>query len=301
MEMEEPAKEVVMANGIVLVTGATGNTGSGVVAALLAQGRKVRAVVRDAVKGASLKSQGAEIAIADFDDPSSLTTALFEGVTDVYLCLWNGPTALQHSKNFLAAVKAAGATPRIVRLSAFGAPEARMIEQLRQAEQDLKDSGLEWTILQPTFFMQNTMMAAQTVKEQSAIYFDWGDGKAGVIDVRDIVDSAVGALTAPTDQFTGKSYVLTGPESIGFADFAQHIGDALGKPVNYVAVPHEGAKQAMMEMGMPEWIADGYVELAVGFEAGFADTTTDSVQQLAGHGPRPFKQFASDFKGVFGG
>ena len=78
----------------------------------------------------------------------------------MYLLTWNGPTATQQSKNFLNAMKAAGASPRIVRLSAYGAAHSEIIKNLRVAEQDLKNSGVEWTILQPTFFMQNTMMAA---------------------------------------------------------------------------------------------------------------------------------------------
>jgi uncharacterized protein YbjT (DUF2867 family) len=288
-----------MTDGIILVTGATGNTGSGVVQGLAAQGRRVRALVRDATKGEALKEQGAEVAVANLDDPKTLTAALFSGVSDVYLCTWNGPTALQQSKNFLAAIKAAGVTPRIVRLSAFGAPESRIIQQLLQAEQDLKESGLEWTLLQPTFFMQNTMMAAQTVRDQGAVYFDWGDGKAGMIDVRDIADAAVGVLTASDGRFAGMSYVLTGPQSIGFADVTNSIGQAIGKPVQYVPVPHGAAKRAMISMGMLEWVVDGFAELAVGFERGFADATTDSVQQLTGHPPRGFGQFAQDFRQVW--
>ncbi len=288
-----------MSDQLVLVTGATGNTGSGVVAGLLAKGVKVRALVRNATKAEGLKSQGAELAVGDLDDPASLTADVFDGVTDVYFCTWNGPNALDQWKNFQAALESAGATPRIVRLAAFGAPESRIIQQLEAAEQELKQSGLVWTILQPTFFMQNTMMTAQSVKEQGAIYFDWGDGKAGMIDVRDIVDSAVSVLTARHGQFDGQSFILTGPQAIGFADVAAGIGKAVGKDVSYVPVPHEASKQAMMDMGVPEWIVDGYVELSIGFENNFANTTTDGVEKLSGHAPRSFEQFAVDFADVW--
>jgi uncharacterized protein YbjT (DUF2867 family) len=277
-----------MTERMVLVTGATGNTGSGVVSGLLRDGSHVRALVRSAEKGAGLKEQGAELAIGDLDDATSLSADIFEGVTDVYFCTWNGPTALDHWRHFHAALQSAGTTPRIVRLSAFGAPESRIIQQLAEAEQDLKDSGLGWTILQPTFFMQNTMMTAQTVKDQGAIYFDWGEGRAGMIDVRDIVDSALGVLTAVDDRFDGQSFVLTGPE-------------AIGKDVQYVRVPHYASKEALLGMGIPEWIVDGFVELSIGFENNFANTTTDGVETLAGHAPRSFRQFAADFRGVWEG
>jgi uncharacterized protein YbjT (DUF2867 family) len=288
-----------MSNRLVLVVGATGNTGSGIVPGLLARGTKVRALVRNAKKGEALKRQGAEIVLGDLDDRASLQPAMFADVTHVYFCTWNGPSALEQWKHFRAALQEAGAAPRIVRGSAFGAPGSRIIQQLRAAEEDLKASGLVWTMLQPTFFMQNTMMTAPTVKEQGAIYYDWGNGKAGMIDVRDIVDAAIGVLTAGNGQFDRQSFVLTGPEPIGFAQVAAAIGQAAGREVRYVAVPHEAARAAMVGMGMPEWIADGYVELNQGFEHNFANTATDGVQQLAGHAPRTFGQFARDFASVW--
>ncbi len=288
-----------MSDHTVLVTGATGNTGPGVVAGLLAKGTRVRALVRNPEKAKELKSQGAELAVSDLDDVNTLSKDLFEGVSTVYFCTWNGPTALDHWKNFRSALEAAGASPRIVHHSGFGAPQSRIIKQLDAADADLKRSGLTWTILKPTFFMQNTMMAAQSVKEQGAIYFDWGDGKAGMIDVRDIIDSAIGAITATDGRFDGKTFILTGPESIDFVKVAAGIGKAIGKEVNYVPVPHEAAKQAMLGMGLPEWIVDGFVELAEGFKNNFANRTTDGVETLAGHKPRRFDQFAQDFADVW--
>jgi uncharacterized protein YbjT (DUF2867 family) len=285
----------IMSDRLILVTGATGHTGSGIVQGLLERGTSVRALVRSAKNGEALKRRGAQVVVADLDDRASLTPATFDGVTDVYFCTWNGPTALDHWKNFRAALQSAGASPRIVHGSALGSPQSRIIQQIEATDRDLKESGLSWTILRPTFFMQNTMMTAPTVKEHGAIYYDWGDGKNGVIDVRDIVDAALGVLTAENGRFHNKSFVLTGPEPIGFAEMAAGIGKAIGKDVTYVPVPHEAAKQAMVGMGMPEWIADGYVELNRGFEKGFADTTSDGVKTLAGHAPRSFERFARDF------
>lgn len=290
-----------MSDHLVLVAGATGNTGSGVVAGLLAKGVSVRALVRNVAKAEGLRAQGAELAVSDLDDPSSLTADIFDGVSDVYFCTWNGPTALDQWKNFRAAIEAADASPRIVRHAAFGAPESRIIQQLEAAEQDLQKSGFVWTILKPTFFMQNTMMTAQTVKEQGTIYYDWGDGKAGMIDVRDIVDSAIGVLSAKDGRFDNQAFVLTGPQSIGFADVAAAIAKAIGKGVKYVPVPHEAARESMLGMGFPEFIVDGYIELNAGFEHGFADTTTDGVRKLAGHAPRSFEDFARDFASVWQG
>ena len=285
---------------IILVAGATGNTGSGVAASLLAQGRQVRALVRDEDKAAGLREQGAEVAIVDLDRPETLTDNLLDGVTGVYFVTWNGPTALAQSQNLLATIKRSGAAPHIVRLSGFGTLQSRIISELAKCEDDLKASGLPWTILKPTFFMQNVMMAAQTVKEQGAVYFDWGSGKAGMIDARDVVDSAVGVLTGQAATVESETFVLTGPASIGFADVAEVLSRVTGRPIEYVPVPHEAAREAMLAMGVPEWIVEGYVELDAGFEDGFADRTTGNVEKLSGHEPRDFERFALDYAEVFG-
>jgi uncharacterized protein YbjT (DUF2867 family) len=285
--------------GTILITGATGNTGSGVAATLLAEGHSVRALVRDEGKAGELKAGGADVVVGDLDRPETLAGALFAGVTKVYFVVPGGPTALQQSRNFLAAAQNAGTLPHIVRLSAFGTPGCRLIKDHLQVEEDIKGSGLPWTILAPTFFMQNTMMAAPTVKEHGAIYYDWGDGKAGMIDVRDIVDAAVAVLTSEDDSLVGERIVLTGPASIGFAEVAESLSRVLDKEVSYVAVPHEAAFEAMQGMGIPAWIAEAYVELSRGFEVGYADTTTDGVEQLTGRRPGDYERFARDYKAAF--
>lgn len=114
------------------------------------------------------------------------------------------------------------------------------------------------------------------------------------------MDAAVAVLTSEAGKFERKSFVLTGPASVGFADVARTLSKVIGKDVKYVAVPHEAAKQGMVSMGIPEWIADGYAELSAGFARGFADRTTDNAQTLTGHAPRSFEQFARDFKAAWG-
>ena len=286
---------------ITLVAGATGNTGSGVAASLLAKGRRVRALVRDETRVAGLREHGAEVAVADLDRPETLTDDLLDGVTGVYFVTWNGPSALEQSRNLLETITRSGAAPHIVRLSGYGTLQSRIISELAKCEDDLKASGLPWTILKPTFFMQNVTMAASTVKEQGAVYFDWGSGKAGMIDVRDVLDCAVGALTGEAGAVEGETFVLTGPAAIGFADVAAILSEVLGRTVEYVPVPHEAGIEAMLAMGVPEWIVQGYAELNAGFEDGFADLTTDNVKRLSGHEPRDFERFARDFAEVFSG
>jgi uncharacterized protein YbjT (DUF2867 family) len=285
--------------GVTLVAGATGNTGSGVAAALLDKGRRVRALVRDRDKAAGLAEQGAEVAIVDLDRPETLTHDLLDDVSSVYVVTWNGPSALAQSRNLLATIVGSGRTPHVVRLSGYGTLESRIISELARCEEDLKASDLPWTILKPTFFMQNLMMAATSVQEQGAVYFDWGAGRAGMVDLRDVVDCAVAALTGDAGDVEGETFVLTGPAAIAFADVAAILSRVAGRTVEYVPVPHEAATEAMVALGMPRWIAEGYAELSAGFEHGYADLTTESVRRLSGHEPRDFERFARDHADLF--
>ena len=281
----------------VLVTGATGNTGMGLVAMLRRANVDVRVFVRDAVKAEPLKAISAEVVVGDLDKPETISPAL-EGVQKIYLLTWNGPTQAQQAENVIKAARRVGDI-HLVRHSMWGPEASRIIKQGYQIEETVRASGLPWTLLKPTFFMQNTMMAAQTISSHGTIYWDMKDGKLGMIDVRDIVDAAFAVLTGTGHE--NKTYILTGPEAISFHDVARTFSEILGKDIAYVSVPGETALKSMMGMGVPEWIAEGYVELSEGFSNNFASKVTDNIPVLTGHPARSFKQFVSDFAHVFGG
>jgi uncharacterized protein YbjT (DUF2867 family) len=113
--------------------------------------------------------------------------------------------------------------------------------------------------------MQNLVMTAPTVKGEGRGYWDWGEGRAAMVDIRDVVDSAVGALTGEAGVVAGETFVLTGPRAIGFAEVAEILSTVLDREIAYVPVPHEAAGEALSGMGLPQWIVDGYAELSEGF------------------------------------
>ncbi|MCG6958886.1 SDR family oxidoreductase [bacterium BMS3Abin03] len=279
----------------VLVTGATGNTGSLLVPALLKAGVDVRIFIRDEAKAKPLKDLGAEVVSGDLDEPGTILPAV-KNVDKIYLLTWNGETQLKQAENVINAAKYEG-VPYIVRHSMWGPENSRIIKQGDKIEEMIKSSGLQWTLLKPTFYMQNTMMAAQTISSDGVIYWDMKDGRLGMIDVRDIADSALAVITGEGHE--GKSYILTGPGAISFNDVASTFSRVLDKEVKYVNVPGEAALQSMTGMGVPQWIAEGYVELSEGFSKNFANSTTENVKILTGHSARSFEQFAKDFAQVF--
>lgn len=207
-----------------------------------------------------------------------------------------------HAQNGLRAAQRNG-SPLIVRLSAGairGMPGVlpRVSAQHAEFDDELRASGVSYTILRPHAFMQNTMMAAQSVASESVIYMPMQDGKTGMIDVRDIVDVAVKVLTE--DGHRDRSYTLTGPASISFHDVAAALSGALGRQIDYINVPVEAAREGMVGMGLPEWFSDAMVEYFRAFSEGYGDFITDDVQLVTGNPARSFETFAGDFAQVFG-
>ena len=286
--------------GKILVTGATGNVSSRLIVELKARGADVRAMVREASEAQGLRDAGVEVVIGDFDKAETLDAA-FSGVDKVFLLTPPNPNQVAQARNGIAAAKRAGG-PHIVRQSARAVKEMpgalpRVSAQHAEIDAELKASGLPYTILKPHNFMQNTLMAAQTVASDGAVYMPMKEGKLGMIDVRDIVDVAAKVLTEAGHE--GKTYGLTGPASISFHDIAAGLSKALGKEVKYVDVPLEAAREAMLGMGMSEWLADANNEYFRALSEGFGDFTTNDVEELTGHPARSYEAFARDFAQAF--
>src|SRR5215208_1640737 len=288
-------------SGKILVTGAPGRVGSALLERLTATEVEVRALVHDESKVQSLRDRGVEIVLGDFLKPETLGPAL-EGVSTVFLLTPIHPEQVPQATNVIQAAKESGNDPRIVRLSVQQASHeapARNSRQHAQIEYQLISSGLSYTILRPQSFMQNTLMAARTVASESRIYQPFKDGKLGMIDVRDIGEVAAKVLTEEGHE--GKTYTLTGPAAISFYDVAETLSEVLGKVVGYIPIPLERAKEAMLNMGIPEWVADALNEYAEAHSDGYSDWTTNDFERLTDHPATSYKEFANDFERAFRG
>ena len=287
-------------SGKILVTGATGNVGGAVITNLVSMGAAVRALVRDESKAQGLKHAGVEVVVGELEKPETLDAA-FSGVDKVFLLTPVSPNAVTQASNGIAAARRAGRL-YIVRMSAVKASHqspSRISRLHADTEDELKASGLPYTILKPHFFMQNTMMAAQSVASEGRVFMPVKNGKLGIIDIRDIGEVAAKVLTSEGHQ--GNTYTLTGPASISFHDVAAGLSKALGKEVKYVDVPLEAGRDAMLGMGFPEWVADGYIEYFKAYSEGYGDLVTADVEEIIGRAPRSYETFARDFAQVFGG
>lgn len=284
---------------MILVTGGTGTVGGEVISQLAATGTPFRAMVRSQAKAAAMKLTGVQFVQGDLAEPRTLAEAL-RGIDQVFLLCAPLPNQTELEANMVAAAKAAGVR-HIVKLSAMTADpnsSSRFPRIHGQVEQIIRDSGMEWTFLRPTSFMQNLLGLADMIKS-GTIYQPAGDSKAGFVDVADIASVAVEALTEPGHE--GSAYDITGPELLSYHDVARIVSEVLGRPVGYQDIPPAAARQALIGMGLPEWNVDGILELMDQMRAGEYAKLSDAVLEVGKKDPTRLKDFVRQHAGAFKG
>jgi uncharacterized protein YbjT (DUF2867 family) len=277
---------------MILITGGTGTSGTPVVEQLSATGVPFRLMVRDPKKLASVDWPEGTIVAGDMSRPGSLGPAL-KGIERLFLLCPPTPNQVELETNLLNAAKAAGVR-HVVKFSAMTAePNAtsRFPRAHGKVEEQIRKSGLSWTFLRPTFFMQNLLGLADMVR-QGVIYQPAGNSKAAFVDTRDIAAVAVAALTEPGHE--GKAYNITGAELLSYDDVAAIFGKVTGKPVKYQDIPPAAAKQAMLGMGIPEWNVDGINELMDQMRADKYAVTTEIVRNVGQKPPTTLEQYVRE-------
>jgi uncharacterized protein YbjT (DUF2867 family) len=283
---------------MILITGATGSNGQELVRQLAAAGQPVRALVRNAAKGASLKGPNVELAVGDFDQPASLDAAL-QGVDKAFLLTPVAEPFVQWQSAFIDAARRAGVR-HLVKFSGMGAKPGADSELLRlhaQTDDLLRQSGVPFTILQPNSFHQNMLTSAASIKAQGKFYLPLKNAAQSTVDIRDINAVAARVLTSPGHE--GKVYVITGPEALTLQQAAETLSAVLGRKIDYVDVPLAAAADGMRRSGMPEWSVGVVAELLGYFASGAAATVTDTVPRLLGRPAISFGQFVKDHRAAF--
>jgi (4-alkanoyl-5-oxo-2,5-dihydrofuran-3-yl)methyl phosphate reductase len=280
---------------MILVTGATGTVGREVVGQLLGMGQGVRALTRDPSKG-GIDSK-VEVIPGDLMKPDTLGKAV-DGVEKIF-SLATGAQIPAQEKNLAQAAKKAGVR-HVVKLSVLGAgmgSKGTIPSWHEAGERAYQESGIAWTFIRPGSFMSNARSWAATIKSQGAVFSAFGDGRFPPIHPRDIASVAVKALTSPGHE--GKAYPLTGPEALSVGQQVQIISEAIGKPIRYVPVTDEAAKDGMVKSGMPAFYADALLQLAGAVRAGGAAQVLPTVEQVTGRKGLTFTEWVRENVAVF--
>ncbi len=259
-----------------LVLGGTGKTGRRVAERLVARGFPVRIATRSSASR------------FDWEDRSTWAPAL-DGVSSVYISYYPDlavPGAVETVGSFAELAVQRGVTRQVL-LSGRGEPEAE------QAEQAVRDSGADLTIVRSTWFAQNfseDYMVDYVLSGEVAL--PAGDTPEPFVDADDIADVAVAALTEHGHE--GRLYELTGPRSLTFAQAVEEISRATGRDIRYVPISVEEHALFAAEQGVPGEVIELLSYLFSVVLDGRNSQVTDGVHQAIGRAPRDFADYARD-------
>jgi uncharacterized protein YbjT (DUF2867 family) len=260
----------------ILVLGGTGKTGRRVAERLRARNLPVRLGSRSGTPP------------FDWEKPETWAPAV-QGVGSVYVSYYPDlavPGAVEVVGSFANLAVREG-VPRLVLLAGRGEAEAEL------AEQAVRDSGADLTIVRATWFMQN--FSEDYMVEHilaGAIALPAGDTPEPFVDADDIADVAVAALT--DDKHIGELYELTGPRLLTFGEAAEEISNATGRDIPYVPVSLEEHAAVAGEQGVPADVIDLLTYLFSEVLDGRNAHVTDGVQRALGREPRDFREFARE-------
>ena len=275
----------------ILVTGATGNVGREVVKQLVDQGAAVVATVLKA-EAAERVPAGAEIVIFDFGDPKTYPAA-FADVKKLFLMR---PPQIADVKHYLFPVvdyaRKIG-VEQIVFLSLLGV-ERNPIVPHHKVEKYIKNSGMPYTFLRPSFYMQNLNTTHQEeIKKDGEICIPVADAKTSFIDVRDI--GAVGARVLTESGHTNSAYELTGAQALDYKQVAAIFTAVLGKKIVYTRPSLLKFIRKSLKRGTPFKFVLIMAGLYTSTRLGMAERITSTVKELLGRPPISLRQYAQDY------
>jgi NAD(P)H dehydrogenase (quinone) len=279
----------------ILVTGASGQLGGGVIRHLLETQKvapsRLIAVTRDPAKLADLAAKGVDVRAGDFKDPASLSAA-FAGAGKILIISTEevGQRLPQHLAAVEAAVKAG---PNRIAYTSMPRPEPGssivFAPEHYETEQAIKKSGLPYTIFRNGWYQENLMRSLPQALASGQWYTSAGQGRIAHA-ARDDIAAAIAAALA-SDEGESVTYTLTGPEALTTDEIAARAAKALGKPLQVVHLTDEQLAEGMKRAGVPE----GFIPVLVSFDTntrvGGIDMVAGDIEKLSGRAPAPMETF----------
>ena len=261
-----------------VIAGASGHTGGAAVEALLAQGRKVRVVVRDEAKGAAWRSRGAEVAVADLADAAALSAAL-AGAQAAYVLVppqYGAADLIAAQRPIADALGAAvsrSGIPHVVLLSSIGAQLAEgngPIRSLHYAESVLRRAAKGLTLLRAAYFLENWAPVLDEVRTRGVLPTFLTPGRpVPMVATQDIGRSAAAALVEP---IAGQRVIeLSGPREFTPEAVAAALGARAGRKIELLGLPLDAVEPGLTAAGFPAGTAKLFREMYDGVNSGRID------------------------------
>jgi uncharacterized protein YbjT (DUF2867 family) len=258
-----------------VVLGASGKTGGCATEALIGMGKPVRVVVRNAEKGGVWASRGADVAVADVDDATSVTQAL-RGADGAYIIVprnFAASDVLESRERCIdslaRAIDDSGIT-NVVFMSSVGAQHALgtgLIRSLNYAERRLADVKADIVFLRGSYFIENWEIDLAALRGGEVFNtFLRADHRIPQVAVRDLGNVIADLLTRP--QRGHQVVECTGPTELSPGEIAEAMGDVIGKRVKVQQLPTSSATETLTQLGVPRPVAALLQEMYEGLDSG---------------------------------
>jgi ergot alkaloid biosynthesis protein len=268
-------------SSLILVTGGRGKTGRRLVSELHAKGAACSAASRRAKAGDGDR-------FFDWAEPDSWDRAL-EGVSSAYLV---APSAIADPAplmiDFLRRALERDVS-RFVLLSAASLPSGG--PAMGQVHRWLEENASEWTVLRPSWFMQNFTEGRHlvSIRDEDCIYSATGDGRVPFVSVDDIAAAAMIALTRKVA--FNSDFILTSSRPLSYDEVAERIGEAAGRKISHRRLNSDELTARYRSSGLPLLYAEKLAAMDLAIAAGAEDRATDCIEQLLGRPPISFENF----------
>ncbi|MDG4763627.1 NAD(P)H-binding protein [Solwaraspora sp. WMMD406] len=271
------------------MTGATGNTGRRIVATLVAAGHPVRAASRHRPTHPAAAAGHVPF---DWHDPATHRPA----VDDVHAIYLMPPPASADPVGQVGALLDLAQDAGVRRIVLLSSSAIRSGDPgPGQLPATVADRFPEWTVLRPSWFMQNFVAEQHhhgvSIRRDGEIVTATDDGRIAFIDVADIAAVAVRALTDPVPH--NAEHLLTGPQTHSYTEVATMISEVSGRPVRHRTVDVATMRHRLADFGIP----DGFAALLAGMDAAIAagaeDRTTRTVADVTGRQPTSLRDFCT--------
>ncbi|MEQ8479609.1 MAG: SDR family oxidoreductase [Hoeflea sp.] len=290
-----------------LVTGASGQLGTGVIEHLLSSFKMPASALvagsRDPGKLKDIEARGVETRKADFDDENSLEAA-FKGIDRLLIistdALDGAGTRLRQHKAAVSAAKAAGVTRLFY--TSMPNPEDSLITFAPDhlgTEEAIKSSGLDYTIFRNGWYMENLFMALPQALASGQWYSSAGNGKIAHIARDDIARAIAGGLSAPAAE--NVIHTLTGPVAHTTEEIAALASNATGKPLSVVHLDDAQLAGGMAEAGVPAPFIPTFVSFDANTREGKISMVTGDAATLSGVEPTGLESFLKANSAVLSG
>jgi uncharacterized protein YbjT (DUF2867 family) len=279
----------------IFVTGATGNVGVEVVQLLRAAGAPVIAGLRRPAERGPLPPDVPTVRF-DFLEPATYAPAL-AGVDQLFLLRPPAIADVKRQLNPVVDAASAAGVRRIVFLSLLGAERLPWVPH-RTVERHIEGSGLDYTFLRASFFMQNLSTThAPEIRELNEILVPAGRGKTSFVDVRDLAAVAVKALTEATPP--RRAYDLTGSEALDYGEVAAILSAVIGRPICYRRPSIWRFVRRMRQRGFALPMIVVMVGIYTTARLGLAGAVTADLARLLGRPPITMRQFIEESRAIW--